>query len=107
MISLSVGEVFPCNERLFYDFLCSEQLSSAPQSRMKGYMQSENFVRFVMSVEELASLTASARCKGACLGDHLQERVQASPLTVAELSLFTNCCVQGMTYGSRCFVVQC
>ena len=34
----SVGEVFPCNERLFYDFLCSEQLSSAPQSRMKGYI---------------------------------------------------------------------
>lgn len=46
----SVGRVFPCNERLFYDFLCSEQLSNAPQSRMKGYMQSVNFVRYVMSV---------------------------------------------------------
>ena len=84
----SVGEVFPCNERLFYDFLCSEQHGNAPQSRMKGYMQSVNFVRFVMSVDELASLTTSARCKGACLGDHLQERIQASPLTVAELNRF-------------------
>ena len=84
----NVGEVFPCSERLFYDFLCSEQLSNAPQSRLKGYMQSMNFVRFVMSVEELAGLTTSARCKGACLGDHLQEKVQASPLTVGELKRF-------------------
>ena len=86
---------FPCSERSFYDFLCSEQLSQAPQSRMKGYMQSINFVRHVMAVDELEPLTTSARCKGACLGDVLRERLQASPLKVSELrrlhELLYNC----------------
>ena len=76
---------FPCNESVFYDFLCSEQSGGAPQSRMKGYMQSMNFVQHVMSMHELSNLTSSARCKGACLGEYLKERVQASPLKVAEL----------------------
>ena len=79
------GKMFPCSEEEFYDFLCAEQLGCAPQSRMKGYMQSMNFVQHVMSVEELSTLTASARCKGACLGDGLRERLQASPLKVVEL----------------------
>ena len=35
-------------------------------------MKSTNFVQHVMSVEELSTLTASARCKGACLGDVLR-----------------------------------
>lgn len=48
-------------------------------------MQSMNFVQFVMSMDEIAALTSSARCKGACLGDHMKERVQASPLRVSEL----------------------
>eukprot|EP00435_Cladocopium_sp_Y103_P046409 s1435_g13.t1 len=77
--------LFPCAENAFYDFLCSEQLGGAPQSRMKGYMQSVNFVRHVMAVHELEPLTVSARCKGACLGEYLKERIQASPLKVAEL----------------------
>eukprot|EP00435_Cladocopium_sp_Y103_P075383 s153_g57.t1 len=77
--------LFPCAESVFYDFLCSEQLGGAPQSRMKGYMQSVNFVRHVMAVHELEPLTVSARCKGACLGEYLKERIQASPLKVAEL----------------------
>ena len=76
---------FPCSERSFYDFLCSEQLSLAPQSRMKGYMQSINFVRHVMAVDELEPLATSARCKGACMGEVLRERLQASPLKVVEL----------------------
>ena len=76
---------FPCSERSFYDFLCTEQLGGAPQSRLKGYMQAINFVRHVMSVPELESLTVSSRCKGACLGDVLRERVQAAPLLVKEL----------------------
>ena len=80
-----VGSFFPCSERSFYDFLCSEQTAKAPQSRLKGYMQSVNFVRHVMSVHELEPLTKSARCKGACLADFIQERVQASPLRVVEL----------------------
>ena len=78
-------QTFPCSERAFYDFLCAEQLSLAPQSRMKGYMQSINFVRHVMAVDELEPLTNSARCKGACMGDVLRERLQASPLKVVEL----------------------
>ena len=78
-------KLFPCTEKEFYDFLCAEQLGCAPQSRMKGYMQSMNFVQHVMAVEELSTLTASARCKGACLGDVLRERLQASPLKVVEL----------------------
>ena len=78
-------QTFPCSERAFYDFLCAEQLNLAPQSRMKGYMQSINFVRHVMAVDELEPLTNSARCKGACMGDVLRERVQASPLKVVEL----------------------
>ena len=45
-------QTFPCSERAFYDFLCAEQLNLAPQSRMKGYMQSINFVRHVMAVDE-------------------------------------------------------
>eukprot|EP00435_Cladocopium_sp_Y103_P070357 s116_g35.t1 len=77
--------LFPCVESVFYDFLCSEQLGGAPQSRMKGYMQSVNFVRHVMAVHELEPLTVSARCKGACLGEYLKERIQASPLKVVEL----------------------
>ena len=81
-----VGHLFPCSERLFYDFLCNEQRSGAPQSRLSGYMQSVNFVKYVMSVDELSCLTTSARCKGACLGEHMQEKKQASPLTVLELN---------------------
>ena len=81
-----VSDFFPCSEEVFYNFLCVEQSRGAPQSRMKGYMQSVNFVRFVMSVEELSSVTTSARCKGACLGEFLKERIQASPLTVLELN---------------------
>eukprot|EP00435_Cladocopium_sp_Y103_P036940 s106_g9.t1 len=80
-----IGGVFPCNEASFYDFLCSEQQNNAPQSRMKGYMQAMNFVQHVMSMNEISDLTSSARCKGACLGEYLKERVQASPLTVSEL----------------------
>ena len=76
---------FPCEEAVFYNFLCNEQLSNAPQSRLKGYMQAVNFVQHVMSVHEASPLTVSARCKGACLGEYLKERVQASPLKVAEL----------------------
>ena len=79
------GSVFPCSEVEFYDFLCSEQSSNAPQSRLKGYMQSMNFVLHVMSVHEVEPLTRSARCKGACLGEFLKERIQASPLKVCEL----------------------
>ena len=79
------GQSFPCTERAFYDFLCNEQRNLAPASRLKGYMQSINFVRHVMAVDELEPLTASARCKGACHGDILQEKVQASPLKVSEL----------------------
>ena len=81
----SRGRLFPCSESLFYDFLCSEQNGGAPQSRLKGYMQSMNFVQHVMSLNELSELTSSARCKGACLGEILKERVQASPLLVTEL----------------------
>ena len=99
----NVVEVFPCSECLFYDFLCSEQLSNAPQSRLKGYLQSMNFVRFVMSVEELAGLTTSARCKGACLGVHVQERVQASPLTVGELKRFHQLLLTGDDVWIRMF----
>eukprot|EP00435_Cladocopium_sp_Y103_P007913 s4683_g2.t1 len=79
------GEAFPCSESSFYDFLCTEQYHGAPQSRMKGYMQAMNFVQHVMSVSEISALTLSARCKGACLGEYLKERIQASPLTVLEL----------------------
>ena len=79
------GSAFPCSEVEFYDFLCSEQSSKAPQSRLKGYMQSMNFVLHVMSVHEVEPLTRSARCKGACLGEFLKERIQASPLKVCEL----------------------
>eukprot|EP00435_Cladocopium_sp_Y103_P013697 s1069_g3.t1 len=75
---------FPCRESRFYDFLCKEQSLGAPQSRMKGYMQAVNFVRHVMSVPELEPLAYSARCKGACLGEYLKERIQASPLRVSE-----------------------
>ena len=81
-----LSEPFPCSEQVFYNFLCAEQFKGAPQSRLKGYMQSVNFVRYVMSVTELSGLTNSARCKGACLGEFLKERVQASPLTVVELN---------------------
>eukprot|EP00435_Cladocopium_sp_Y103_P047926 s800_g14.t1 len=80
-----IGGVFPCSEASFCDFLCSEQQNNAPQSRMKGYMQAMNFVQHVMSMNEVSDLTSSARCKGACLGEYLKERVQASPLTVSEL----------------------
>ena len=76
---------FPCEEAVFYSFLCSEQLSNAPQSRLKGYMQAVNFVQHVMSVHEASPVTVSARCRGACLGEYLKERVQASPLKVVEL----------------------
>ena len=55
---------FPCEEAVFYNFLCSEQLSNAPQSRLKGYMQAVNFVQHVMSVHEASPLTVSARCRG-------------------------------------------
>eukprot|EP00435_Cladocopium_sp_Y103_P046445 s735_g13.t1 len=81
---------FPCSESAFYNFLCHEQTSGAPQSRMKGYMQAINFVQHVMSVHELGPLTVSARCKGACLGEYLRERIQASPLKVTELKRIHN-----------------
>ena len=58
------GLTFPCTERVFYDFLCCELNRSAPQSRMKGYMQALNFVLHVMSVDELKGITDSSRCKG-------------------------------------------
>ena len=48
-------------------------------------MQSINFVLHVMSDHEVEPLTRSARCKGACLGEFLKERIQASPLKVCEL----------------------
>ena len=79
------GSLFPCSEVEFYEFLCSEQASNAPQSRLKGYMQSMNFVLHVMSAHEVEPLTKSARCKGACLGEFIKERIQASPLRVCEL----------------------
>ena len=91
----NAGLSFPCSERAFYDFLCKEQLQKAPATRLKGYMQSINFVRHVMAVDELETLTSSARCKGACHGDVLHEKVQASPLKVTELrrihELLYNC----------------
>ena len=79
------GRVFPCSGVECHNFLCNEQSSNAPQSRLKGYMQSIDFVLHVMSDHEVEPLTRSARCKGACLGEFLKERIQASPLKVCEL----------------------
>ena len=84
----------PCAEAVFYNFLCNEQLSNAPQSRLKAYMQAVNFVQHDMSDHEASPSTVSARCKGACLGEHLKERVQASPLKVIELR-----CIHDLFYS--------
>ena len=101
------GVSFPCSERSFYDFLCSEQSAKAPQSRLKGYMQSVNFVRHVMSVHELEPLTVSARCKGACLGDLIQERIQASPLRFQNCKDYMTCYIHVKICGFAFSVELC
>jgi hypothetical protein len=101
------GSLFPCSEVEFYEFLCSEQASNAPQSRLKGYMQSMNFVLHVMSAHEVEPLTKSARCKGACLGEFIKERIQASPLRVCELRRIHELFTHVKTYGYVCFAVHC
>eukprot|EP00435_Cladocopium_sp_Y103_P035983 s1997_g9.t1 len=78
-------EPFPMMELTFYRFLCSERMTGAPPSRLKGFLQAVAFCRHVLDVTELQSILDSKRCSGVAYEDCPKERKQASPLTVAEL----------------------
>eukprot|EP00435_Cladocopium_sp_Y103_P026886 s4229_g6.t1 len=78
-------EPFPMRELTFYRFLCSERMTGAPASRLKGFLQAITFCRHVLEVTELQDVLESRRCRGVALEDCPRERKQASPLTVAEL----------------------
>ena len=76
---------FPWSETIMYSFICNEKRMGAPVSRIKGYMQTIAFCRFVLEVKELQPILDSARCKGASKATDVRERAQASPLKVCEL----------------------
>ena len=78
---------FPIQEATMYYFLCSEREGGAPPSRLQGYIQAVTFCRFVFDMEALDAIVHSARCKGAAKQKHIGERVQASPLTVKEVTM--------------------
>ena len=69
---------FPWRESDMYAFICHEQHCGAPVSRIKGYMQTVTFCRFVLEVKELQPILESVRCKGASKNKEVKERVQAS-----------------------------
>lgn len=69
---------FPWRESDMYAFICHEQHCGAPVSRIKGYMQTVTFCRFVLEVKELQPILESVRCKGASKNKEAKERAQAS-----------------------------
>lgn len=82
----NVLEPFPMKEITFYRFLCHEESSGAPASRMKGFIQAIAFCRHVLDMAELQCILDSKRCSGVALESCPKERKQASPLTVLELN---------------------
>ena len=81
----SIDARFPWSEAVMYSFICHEKRLGAPVSRVKGFMQTIAFCRFVLEVKELQPILESARCKGAAKTKDIKERIQASPLTIQEL----------------------
>ena len=82
----NVLEPFPMREITFYRFLCHEESSGAPASRMKGFIQAIAFCRHVLDMAELQCILDSKRCSGVAFESCPKERKQASPLTVLELN---------------------
>ena len=78
-------ERFPMREITFYRFLCSQKTEGAPASRLQGVMQAVTFCRHVLDMPELQTVLDSRRCIGVARETCPCERLQASPLTVAEL----------------------
>ena len=76
---------FPCCESDLYQLYRDERYDGAPVSRIRGYNQAINFCLHVLGVDELKSCADSRRCSGAGKSDDPKERIQASPLKVAEL----------------------
>lgn len=70
---------FPWRESDMYAFICHEQHCGAPVSRIKGYLQTVTFCRFVLEVKELQPILRGFQEQGG-------ERTCASiPLKVTEL----------------------
>ena len=94
---------FPIRERDMYAFLCHERESGAPSSRLKGYMQSINFCRFVLDLKELDEVVNSARCRGTTKPKSVVERNQTSPLKVEEVQLLHSNLTNGSELWDRMF----
>ena len=80
--------LFPCNEEQFYHFLKQESARGAPASRLKSMFEALVFVRHVLGVESLHTLTESRRCTGAAFSRVLTCPRQADPFTVKQLQVF-------------------
>ena len=94
---------FPILEKDMYAFLCYERDSGAPSSRLKGYMQSINFCRFVLDLKELDEVVNSARCRGTTKPKSVVERNQTSPLKVEEVKLLHSTLTSGSELWDRMF----
>ena len=79
---------FPCREEQFYSLLKQESARGAPASRLKSFFEALVFVRYVLGVETLQSLTESRRCTGAAFSRTLSCPRQADPFTVRQLQIF-------------------
>lgn len=79
------GQAFPGNEVSLYEHLCVLRDEGVATSRIQNIMQSLNFVRFVLNVDELEPLVSSKRCMGATGKRIGGPKRQADPFLVSEL----------------------
>eukprot|EP00438_Fugacium_kawagutii_P024617 Skav227276 [mRNA] locus=scaffold3803:182434:184323:+ [translate_table: standard] len=79
------GILFPGSELDLYLFLQSMRNEGHPTSRLQGVMQSLNFARHVLSMDELEAHTISKRCLGASGAKSGGPKKQAAPFTLAEI----------------------
>lgn len=79
-------DIFPCSEEAMYNFFKSERDLGAPPSRLKSYLEAMAFCLYTFSMDELRPVVASRRLHGCTIPAVPSAILQASPLTVDELS---------------------
>ena len=77
---------FPCSEETIYRFFQFERDHGAPPSRLKSYLEALAFCLYTFSMEELKPVVTSKRLHGCSIPAVPMAVVQASPLTVEELT---------------------
>ena len=101
---------FPTSEQQMYHFFQEERAKSAPPSRLRSYLEALAFCFHVFSMTELRDVISSKRLHGSTIPSVPTCVVQASPLSVEELTklhsvLHEQCSWDAMFAGSVLFVV--